>query len=235
MKELSKAPAVPATPAQPLGRRSFLKFAGLGVAASALVIAGCNRNTPDPMAAEVDLGSGDTGILNYALALEQLEAAFYTQVAANAAFSSTFTAAEQQILRDLRDHEIVHRDFLRAVLGTAAIRELEFDFSAVNMNDRQSVLTTARTFEDLGVAAYNGAGRLLTDANLLVVAGKIVSVEARHASAIRDLLEPRTTAFAGDDVVTRQNGLDRALPPAQVLMAAQPFIRNSINANNLPS
>ncbi len=34
-------------------------------------------------AGTVDLGSGDTGILNYAFTLEQLEAAFYTQVIQN--------------------------------------------------------------------------------------------------------------------------------------------------------
>jgi hypothetical protein len=33
--------------------------------------------------APVDLGAGDTGVLNYAYALEQLEAAFYTEVWSN--------------------------------------------------------------------------------------------------------------------------------------------------------
>ena len=58
---------------------------------------------------------------------------------------------------------------------------------------------TARTFEDLGVSAYNGAGQLLTVAANLLTAGKIVSVEARHAAAIRDLLVPNS--FAASDVV----------------------------------
>ena len=50
------------------------------------------------------------------------------------------------------------------------------------------VLTTARTFEDLGVSAYNGAGQLLALSPFLNHAGKIVSVEARHAATIRNLL-----------------------------------------------
>lgn len=237
MKTINK-PGHEATPEQRVDRRSFLRYAGFTAAATAIVIAGCKKdyNAATPMDQDaIDLGSGDTGILNYAYTLEQLEAAFYTQVAAHTAFTSTFNAEEQQLLKDVRDHEIVHREFLKAALAANAIRELEFDFSGVNFGNRDSVLSTARTFEDLGVAAYNGAGRLLKDGNLLLVAGKIVSVEARHAAAIRDLLQPRTAAFAGDDVVSTDRGLDGALPPMDVLGAAQPFIKNKINGNNLPT
>lgn len=67
---------------------------------------------------------------------------------------------------------------------------MEFNFSAVNFRSRESVLTTARTFEDTGVGAYNGAGQLLRDPNYLLAAGRIVSVEARHAATLRDLLAP---------------------------------------------
>ncbi len=70
-----------------------------------------------------------------------------------------------------------------------------------------------------------------TPANLLT-AGKIVSVEARHAAAIRDLLQP--TSFAGSDVVDA-NGLDQAKTPAEVLTAADPFITTTVTANNLPT
>ena len=43
---------------------------------------GCNDedDMAPPMSGKVSLGSGDTGILNYAYALEQLEAAFYAEV-----------------------------------------------------------------------------------------------------------------------------------------------------------
>jgi hypothetical protein len=60
------------------------------------------------------------------------------------------------------------------------------------------------------------------------VAGKIVSVEARHAAAIRDLISPRTGAFA-------PGAFDEALTPSQVLAAAAPFVRNSITVSNVPS
>ncbi len=181
--------------------------------------------------ATVDLGSGDIGILNYAYALEQLEAAFYTQVI-DMAYSG-MTAEERRMLTDIRDHEIIHREFLKAALGTSAIPGLEVNFSSINFNDRASVLGTARVLEDTGVAAYNGAGKYLQDVQFLLVAGKIVSVEARHAAAIRDLLQPRSRYFAGDDVVDA-NGLDVAKEPAMILADAQPFIETRITANNLP-
>ncbi len=85
------------------------------------------------------------------------------------------------------------------------------------------------------MSAYNGAGQLLaSDANLLL-AGKIVSVEARHASAIRDLLNPNSMDFAGDDVVAVATGLDVVRTPAQVLAAADTYVVNTINANQLPT
>jgi hypothetical protein len=87
--------------------------------------------------------SNEVDVLNYAFALEQLEAAFYTQVVAAPAFASTFPAAnERRILTDLRDHEIVHREFFAAALGSARIPNLTPNFSSVNFGDRLSVLNT---------------------------------------------------------------------------------------------
>jgi hypothetical protein len=181
----------------------------------------------------VSLGMGDVGVLNYAYALEQLEAAFYTQVVAS--LYAGATADESQILTDIRDHEVIHRDFLKAALDTGAIPDLSVDFSSVDFASRDSVLNTAKTFEDLGVSAYNGAGQLLESADFLLLAGKIVSVEARHASAIRDLLNPLSADFAGDDVVEPDTGLDVSNAPADVLLAADPFVTTSIDGSGLPT
>ncbi len=213
-------------------RRTFLQWAGLTIGVAALGCSDDDNGTGPGNTAGVNLGSGDTGILNYAYALEQLEAAFYIKVLTSP--YTGITAEETTILRDIRDHEIVHREFFKAALGSAAIAALSVDFTSINFTSRASVLGAAKTFEDLGVSAYNGAGQLLaSDANLLV-AGKIVSVEARHASAIRDLLNPNSMDFAGDDVVG-PTGLDVVRTPAQVLAAADPFVVNAINANQLPT
>ncbi|MGX5817054.1 ferritin-like domain-containing protein [Chitinophaga lutea] len=214
-----------------IGRRKFLSYIGVA-GASAAVVAACSKNDDDnkPPAGSIDLGSGDTGILNYAYALEQLEAAFYTQVIASP--FSGITANEQALLTDIRDHEIAHRDFFKAALGAKAIASLQVNFSAVNFGSRDSVLATAKAFEDLGVSAYNGAGQLLADSNYLLLAGKIVSVEARHAALIRDLIS--NGSFA-DSSVVNANGLDLASKPEDVLKAAAPFLKSVLYAGNLPT
>ena len=223
-------------------RRSFLKFTGASIATTGLLLSGCQevfealpnarKDPKGPIKQAVPLGKGDIGILNYAYALEQLEAAFYLQVVAT--MYNGISESEMIMMEDIKNHEVAHRDFLKAALGDKAIIDLTFDFSSVDFSDRSSVLATAKTFEDLGVAAYNGAGQLLESADYLLIAGKIVSVEARHAAAIRSIYDNDFTSFAGDDIIDL-NGLDRAFTPNTVLEAAAPFITNQIIANQLPT
>lgn len=185
----------------------------------------------------VYLGTGDVGILNYAYALEQLEAAFYTQVLAGGYYASA-NEEEKQILLDLKKHEVIHREFLKAALTAVApddiIPALEVDFSSINFDDRMSVLGTAMVFEDLGVSAYNGAGQFLETPAYLTLAGKIVSVEGRHASAIRDLLNPNSMDFAGGDIVN-DNGLEVTRSIPEVLGMASAFITTPLDASGLPT
>jgi rubrerythrin len=230
-------------------RRRFLRFAGLTLAVTAVgcaegglvqpttvattpLLPGAPNGDHQGTATSVNLGTGDTAVLNYAFALEQLEYAFYVEVL-NAPYAG-MTAQERAILEDLRVHEDIHQKFFREALGAAGIATMRFDFTSVNFADRTSVLTTARTLEDVGVSAYNGAAQLLTSLDFLTLAGKIVSVEARHAAAIRDLLAPGTAAFAGDDVVNAQ-GLDVVRVPSQVLPLADPLIVTTIVATGLPT
>ena len=211
-----------------ISRRRFFGYAGALAGAGLLMgAAGCKKDDDDDEG--INLGSNDTGILNYAYALEQLEAAFYIRVAQS--FYTGATDTEKLYLADIRDHEIAHREFFKTALGSNAIQALTPDFSTVNFSDRASVLATAKAFEDLGVSAYNGAGKLLTSADNLLIAGKIVSVEARHAAAIRDLISNGT--FAGADVITAQ-GLDVARTPSEVLAIAGTYIKEKLNASNLP-
>ncbi len=180
------------------------------------------------------LGAGDVGILNYAYALEQLEAAFYTQVLDGGYYDGA-PENEKQIMADLQKHEVAHREFFKAAIpADAVIPALEVDFSAIDFASRDSVLGTAKVFEDLGVSAYNGAGQFLESADFLLLAGKIVSIEARHASAIRDLINPGSADFAGDDIIN-DSGLEITRSFADVLEAAGGFITTEIDASGLPS
>lgn len=217
-----------------VNRRLFLRSAGLATSLGTIVIAaGCNDDD-DPMIPgtgdTVDLGSGDIGVLNYAYALEQLEAAFYTQVIATP--FAGMTDAEKTILTDIRDHEIVHRDFFKTALGDKAIKGLTPNFAAIDFTKRDAVLGAAKLFEDTGVAAYNGAGKLIKDPNYLLLAGKIVSVEARHAAVIRDLINPKSADFAGDDIIDA-NGMDKAVAPADILSAVKVYVKDTITGPNV--
>lgn len=214
-----------------MGRLSFLKYSGFAVAGSAIIIqSSCKKD--DNNDEGVNLGSGDTGILNYAYALEQLEAAFYTKVITSAGFNA-MPVSERNILADIQKHEVAHREFFKTALGSAAIQGLEVDFSSVDFNSRTSILNTAKAFEDLGVSAYNGAGNLIVKPEYLLLAGKIVSVEARHAAAIRSILNPGTNSFANSEVVNAQ-GLDGAKTPSEVLSVAGNYVKTKLNASNLP-
>jgi len=211
-----------------VSRRNFLGYLG-GASALLITAAACKKDDNNTNTG-VDLGSGDVGILNYAYALEQLEAAFYTQVILTP--YSGISAAESALLTDIRDHEIAHREFFKAALAASAIPALEVDFTSINFSSRDSVLATAKAFEDLGVTAYNGAGKLIVSADYLALAGKIVSVEARHAAYIRDIIS--NGSFA-DNTAVDPNGLDLSRTPAQVLAIADTYIKTAINASNLPT
>jgi hypothetical protein len=214
-----------------LSRRRFLGFAGALAGAGALTLQACNKDD-DNDSSSVRLGSGDIGVLNYAFALEQLEAAFYTQVVSSMT-SGMFSQDERNLLTDIRDHEVAHREFFRKVLGSSAIQDLTPNFANINFGDRNSVLTTARAFEDLGVQAYNGAGQLLTSADNLVIAGKIVSVEARHAAYIRDLLQ--YNSFADTTILDPATRTDVHKMPGQVLAIAGKYIVQKIDYSQLPT
>lgn len=217
----------PTTGGANMARRSFLRYAGAGAAAVTVFgAASCGKDyIKHPDGSYIDIGSGDIGILNYAYALEQLEAAFYQQVVATP--YSNINAAETAYLTDIRDHEVLHRDFFKTALGSSAIGALTPDFSAINFSDRTSVLTYAKVFEDTGVMAYDGAGYLIKSADYLTIAGKIVSVEARHATLIANLIN-RGDVLGGQ---TDANAVNKAASIAEILAAVNPFLKTKVYAS----
>ena len=120
----------------------------------------------------------------------------------------------------------------KAALSSKAIPSLQVDFSTIDFSDRTSVLGTAKAFEDLGVSAYNGAGKLITNPDYLTLAGKIVSVEARHAAWIRDMITANSFA---DSTAVDMNGLDMQRSPNEVLSIASVYLKTKVDASNLPT
>jgi len=139
-------------------------------------------------------------VLNYALKLEYLEAAFY-----NAGVSSniSFSATEKSYLVTIQGHENAHVKFLQTALGSAAVAQNTqgtngaYDFTAGGtfsdvLTNPDTFFAVAQAFEDTGVRAYKGqAGFLVGNQTILTAALDIHSAEARHASAIRQLRRAR--------------------------------------------
>jgi hypothetical protein len=157
-----------------VGRRKVIVAAGaaaVGFVGGGVVAAGAASSS-----------AGDVGLLNSALVLEELQAAFY----AEALHRAGLTGELQQFAQVVGGHERAHVAFLRRLLGRHARRSPVFAFGS-SASSPKRFAETARLLEDLGVAAYDGQAPGLSKPALASVA-RVVSVEARHAAWIRDLL-----------------------------------------------
>jgi hypothetical protein len=124
----------------------------------------------------------DRDILNYALALEYLQASFYSEVERLDAVKG----ALGHQARVVGTHERAHVKAFRAVLGHHAIARPRFDFRGAT-EDAERFRKTAVAFEDLAVAAYSAQAPRIHSRPYLASALAIASVEARHAAWIRRL------------------------------------------------
>lgn len=158
-------------------------FRRAGIAGGSLLAGGVLMGGLPALAAAKPSKKQDVKILNYALTLEFLEAAFYKQAVANGAATGEALALATVI----RDHEIAHVKFLKKALGKAAVKSPKFDFGAT-VTDPEKFLQTAFVLENTGVAAYLGQAGRIKQTAVLGAAGSILTVEARHAGAIAQLI-----------------------------------------------
>ena len=142
--------------------------------------------------ADGGLSAGDKAVLNYALVLEYLQSAFYTEAERLKALHGDRAKAAQVLGGVERAHVKAFKD----VLGRAAVKSPSFDFQGTT-EDPDAFLKTAVAFEDLAVAAYSGQAPRLQSRSALGAALAIHSVEARHAAWMRYLVgvKPAATAF----------------------------------------
>jgi rubrerythrin len=157
-------------------------------------------------------GGGDVEILNFALTLEYLEAAFYDEAAKIDGLRDDLT----ELIQTFGDAEQQHVDALTKTitdLGGKPVMAPMVDFGRLDSED--AFLELAVTFEDLGVAAYNGAAPTINSKEVLAAAGSIVQVEARHAAAVRLL--------AGQDPAPE--AFDKPASTSEVEKAVKPFVK----------
>jgi hypothetical protein len=139
-------------------------------------------------------GKGDVGILNYALTLEYLEAAFYNGAsAANLPLSPQAAAFLKVVTVD----ENAHVSFLKKALGSKAVKSPKFNFKGAN-TDAGMFMTTAQVLENTGVHAYSGQALNIKHAAYVKAAVSILTIEARHASVIGLLNDPSGAAITPD-------------------------------------
>ncbi len=155
----------------------------------------------------------DTKALNFALALETLEAELYRQAllrlttggtdmfgSAIAGLGLASTQLDVQYLTTFGKVEAEHRDFLTTALGgnwvTTAKALFDFGFATTN-NFGTAPLSRLQTMqliyaaEQTGISAYLGgitAGGLVAGSQYLGIAASILGTEARHTTAVAILL-----------------------------------------------
>jgi rubrerythrin len=171
-------------PAVPRGR--LLKVGALAALGGGL--AGALRRDGEPAAASPSPRQ-DQEILAFALQLEQLQAAFYAEALRRGALQGEL----REFAETAADHERAHVRAIKGALKRAPAAP-RYAFGDATRRPR-AFGEAARTLEDLTVQAYDGQGPNLTPEGL-AMAARIVSVEARHAAWIRDLIgeEPAPAA-----------------------------------------
>jgi hypothetical protein len=199
-------------------RLSFLKKAG--VAGGAMVSGGAVLSALAPTALgatthgrpPAKFGKGDIGILNYALTLEYLEAAFYNAAtAANLSLTPQAAAFLKVVTRD----ENAHVAFLKKTLGSKAVATPKFEFGPGNEVTKsvEKFMATSYVLENTGVHAYLGQVTNIKTAAYATAAGTILTIEARHAAVIGLLNEA-----AGNEIAP-EGPFDKPYTAAKVLKA----------------
>ena len=137
-------------------------------------------------------GRGDVGILNYALTLEYLEAAFYNEATAHGAITDPVTKV---FLETVTADENAHVAFLKKALGSDAVSAPSFDFKGIP-EDQAKFQQTAFVLENTGVHAYLGQVANIRNPAYLTAAGSIALIEGRHASVIGLIIDDSSAGIA---------------------------------------
>jgi len=210
-------------------RAQFLKVAGGTGAAGALAIfvAACGGSdkkksggsSSSPPADKKKPAAGDTkadiAIVNYALTLEHLEAAFYKQaIESGEVKTPAVVEVAKVIYEDEQEHVAALMATVKQLGGTpAAAPKTKFD--AVIKGGEKMILTTAASVENLGASAYLGQAGKIKNKDILAAALSIHTVEARHAAVLNQVI--------GKSIVP-DGAFAKPADMATVLKTVKPFI-----------
>lgn len=188
---------------------------------------------PNPVAVP---GTGDVKVLNFALALETLEAELYRQALArltsggtddlgNAITGLGVSGTDVDYVQEFGKIENQHRDFLTGALGGNWVAKAgaKFDFG-INSLSRKEVVELVYAAELTGISAYlggTGPGGLQPGGKNLAYAAAILGTEARHTTAVAIVLNGplfnETPKLETAPLVNENSGKDYPLTPDQIL------------------
>jgi len=219
-------------------RRDFLKAAAAGSAAVAIpaMLSSCKLGDttlgstgPTGPTLTIDFSQGDTAYLEYLYCHKQVQADFYAKTVA-AFTGSDLTTTEQSVISEIKNHELIHRDTLKAVLGPNALAVTptwgSFSFKTAS----QSVVT-ARDFEDVTIGLINGMLQHLTVSSNIALLLEIHSVEGRHSAALRDELNPKSGTPTGFS----PGASDQVYALSGVAAVVQPYVTETFQFTNAPA
>ncbi len=251
------------------GRRSMVKTIGAGAIGTAVLatMAGAElalSSTPAQAAVT------DTDIFNFALNFEYLGAEYYLRAISGTGLSAalrTGTGTQgtvsggstvpwngspiQFYAQRLAVDELAHVQFLRAVLGTAAIAEPSINLSTswTTMAIAAGLIVPGQTFnpfadpisfligayvlEDVCVTALTGAAGLLTNPNNVTAAAGLLGTEGYQAGSIRSLLANIGAGYVTDAISTLRTKLSGAQDDSGTLIPGQAYNITPTDINGL--
>jgi rubrerythrin len=207
---------------KPHSRRRFLAVGG-GSTALAAFLAACGSDSDSSTTSTTtmssgagksetaEFGKGDVGILNYALTLEYLEAAFYADVVK----SGLFKGADLETIRKFGREEAEHVQALTQAVKSLGGKPAPEPKAEFPLKSAKSVLELAGTVENLGAAAYLGQAPNIESPEVLASALAIHSVEGRHAAVLNTLL---------GETITPDGAFAKPADVQTVLKSVEPFV-----------
>lgn len=167
----------------------------------------------------------DVDILQFALTAEHLESAFYTEglakFDANAFTAAGVSAGFRDNLAQIGKDEAAHVTFLSTAISGAGGTPVQPCTYKFGLTDVKTFVTVSSILEGVGASAYLGAAPAVQSKAILSAAASILSVESRHSSFVRAVLNQ----------IPNAQPLDTPLSPNEVFTLASAFIDSCPSSN----
>ena len=205
-------------------RRHFLGL--LGLTAGALLLPGCKKDEEDEGGSRpaIAIGSGDTGLMRFAFALESFMVLFYDQAIAARPANDT---QDRPLLITMRSFHFAYQQLLKQLLNNDLPQPLEFDTTKLNFRDRTGLYEYGISFTEILSSAYAGLAARATDPERMLVLAKIGSSLTRQSTDLRRAIRTNDWTFrAASTSVSEASGLGTFRTPSEAVAVMDPFLLN---------